>query len=237
NFGQQIAKTAGLDYCKGENVVLMDADLQDRPEEIPKLFAKLSEGYDIVYALPRKRRDSLFRKLTSKVYLSFLARLTGQAINPEIGSFQIITRRVVDYMNQLGERSPFFGGLVAWLGFPYALVDVEHERRFAGKSKYSLWKLIELATEGVISFSHIPLRLAGYFGLIVSAVSFALGIYMLIRWFIGGIPVTGYTSIIVSLFFIGGVILVVLGVIGQYIGKIHTEVKQRPLYVIRDMIE
>ena len=237
NFGQHLAITAGLDYCKGENVILMDADLQDQPEEIPKLFAKLSEGYDIVYGLRRERRDNIFRKLGSKLYLSLLAKLTNQTVNPEIAPLRIMTRRVVDYMGQLRERSRFYGGLVAWLGFPYAVVDIAHGERFAGKTKYSLRKLLKHAAEGVISFSDIPLRLAGYFGIIVSTISFVFGLYYLIRRLVWGIPVSGYTSTIVAIFFLGGVLLIVLWVMGQYIGRIHTEVKERPLYVIRDMLE
>lgn len=237
NFGQHIAITAGLDYCKGENVILMDADLQDQPEEIPKLLAKLRQGYDIVYGLRRKRRDNIFKKLSSKLYLSLLAKLTSQTVNPEIAPLRIMTRRVVDYMSQLRERSRFYGGLVAWLGFPYAVVDIEHGERFAGKTKYSLRKLLKHAAEGVISFSDVPLRLAGYFGIIVSTISFVFGLYYLIRRLVWGISVSGYTSTIVAIFFLGGVLLIVLWVMGQYIGRIHTEVKERPLYVIRDMLE
>jgi len=237
NFGQHIAITAGLDYCKGENVILMDADLQDQPEEIPKLLAKLRQGYDIVYGLRRKRRDNIFKKLSSKLYLSLLAKLTSQTVNPEIAPLRIMTRRVVDYMGQLRERSRFYGGLVAWLGFPYAVVDIEHGERFAGKTKYSLRKLLKHAAEGVISFSDVPLRLAGYFGIMVSTISFAFGLYYLIRRLVWDIPVSGYTSTIVAIFFLGGVLLIVLWVMGQYIGRIHTEVKERPLYVIRDMLE
>jgi len=237
NFGQHIAITAGLDYCKGENVILMDADLQDQPEEIPKLLAKLRQGYDIVYGLRRKRRDNIFKKLSSKLYLSLLAKLTSQTVNPEIAPLRIMTRRVVDYMGQLRERSRFYGGLVAWLGFPYAVVDIEHGERFAGKTKYSLRKLLKHAAEGVISFSDVPLRLAGYFGIIVSTISFVFGLYYLIRRLVWDIPVSGYTSTIVAIFFLGGVLLIVLWVMGQYIGRIHTEVKERPLYVIRDMLE
>jgi glycosyltransferase involved in cell wall biosynthesis len=237
NFGQHIAMTAGLDHCKGENIIAMDADLQDQPEEIPKLLAKLRQGYDIVYGLRRKRRDNIFKRLSSKLYLGLLAKLTSQTVNPEIAPLRIMTRRVVDYMGQLRERSRFYGGLVAWLGFPYAVVDIEHSERFAGKTKYSFRKLLRHAAEGVISFSDVPLRLAGYFGIIVSIISFVFGLYYLIRRLVWGIPVPGYTSIIVAVFFLGGVLLIVLWVMGQYIGRIHTEVKERPLYVVRDMLE
>ena len=237
NFGQHIAVTAGLDHCKGENVILMDADLQDQPEEIPKLFAKLSEGYDIVYGFRGRRQDNFLRRLTSKAYRLLLAKLTNLTINPDIVPLRITTRRVVDYTNQFRERSRTVGGLVGWLGFPYATVEIEHGKRFAGKTKYSLWKLITLAVSGVISFSNAPLRLAVWFGFIVSSISFVFGLYYLIRRLVWGIPVAGYTSIIVSVFFVGGVLLLVLGVIGEYIGRINTEVRNRPLYVIKDMID
>ena len=237
NFGHDIARAAGLNYCSGDCAVLMDADLQDRPEEIPKLLAKLDEGYDVVFGRRKRRKDTFFKRLTSKLYLNLLATLTNHKLNPEIGPLQVMTRRVIDYMKEIGERSRFYGGLLGWLGFPYLLVDVEHDDRYAGKTKYNLWKLTRYAIEGIVSFSELPLHLAGYFGLIVSFFSFVLGIYMILSWFIWDVEVAGYTSIVVSVFFLGGVILVVLGVIGQYIGKIHNEVKQRPLYVVREIVE
>ncbi len=237
NFGQDIARTAALDYCKGANVILMDGDLQDQPEEIPKLLAKLGEGYDVVYGLRKERQDNLFRKLASKTYFQLVAKMTNQTVDPQITSFRILTRRVVDHMNELREQNRFYGGLISWLGFPSAIVEIEHGRRMAGKSKYGFWKLLKNAAEGVVSFSSLPLQLVGSLGLVMSAVSFVLGIYMLIRQFVWGVAVPGYTSIVVSMFFLGGIVLIVLWVMGQYIGRIHTEVKQRPLYVIRDMIE
>lgn len=237
NFGQHLAMTAGFDYAKGGFVILMDADLQDPPEEIPKLVAKIREGYDVVYGHRKIRHDSLFKKLTSKIYLQLLAKLTNQAMSPEITSFRIMSRKVVDYTNQLRERNRLHGGLVAWLGFSFATVDVEYGARFSGKTKYSLRKMIALALEGIISFSDVPLRVIGYFGLLVSAISFIVGIVVLVRHLAWGIPVEGYTSTVVAIFFTGGVILLVLGVIGQYIGRIHIEVKNRPLYVVKDLME
>lgn len=237
NFGQHMAITAGLDNSKGENVIIMDADLQDPPEEIPKLIVKQKEGYDIVYGYRRIRQDNLFKRITSKVYLWLLAKLTRQTVNPDITPLRIISRRVVDYMSQLRERSRFYGGLVSWLGFPFATVDIKHSERYRGKTKYNLRKMLALATEGIISFSDLPLRLITYFGLTVSVVSFIIGIVILIRQLIWDFQVAGYTSTIVSLFFLGGILLLVLGVIGQYIGRIHIEVKKRPLYVIRDNLE
>jgi glycosyltransferase involved in cell wall biosynthesis len=237
NFGQHVAIRAGLNYSKGDYVVLMDADLQDQPEEIVKLLDKIYEGYDIVYGIRRKRKDNFFKSITSSGFRWLLSILTHQNINPDLGTFQIMTRRVIDYINKLRERSRFHNGLVAWLGFPYSFVTVEHDKRFAGKTKYNLWKLIQHATEGIVSFSDVPLHLAGYFGLTVSLISFIIGVYMIIRWFLSGVPIPGYTSIIVSLFFIGGVILIVLEMIGLYIGRIHIDVKQRPLYIVRDILD
>ena len=237
NFGQNTARMAALDCCKGENIILMDADLQHQPEYIPKLLARLNEGYDIVYGVPRKRQDNLFKRVTSKAYIHLLAKLTGQDMNPNTSAFRVITRRVVTYIGQFRETSPFFQGLIVWLGFPYAFVEVEHGRRHAGKTKYNLSKLIKLASEGILSFSTIPLHLAGYLGFTVSIISFGIGTYMILKYLISGVAIHGYTSIIVSIFFLGGLTLIILWFMGLYISKIHVEVKKRPLYVIRDMIE
>lgn len=237
NFGQHIAVTAGLDHSKGESVILMDADLQDKPEEIPKLLDKLREGYDIVYGHRSERQDSFFKKISSNVYLYLLSKLTNETINPELSPFRIMSRRVVDYFNQFRERSRFYGGMVAWMGFPYAIVPVEHGERFSGKTKYNLSGMLKLGIEGVISFSDIPLRMIGRFGLLVSAISFIIGLYYLLVWIIHGIPTPGYTSIIVAIFFMGGIQLIVLGIISRYIGSVHIEIKKRPLYVIKDKIE
>jgi glycosyltransferase involved in cell wall biosynthesis len=237
NFGQDIARTAALDHCKGQMIVLMDADLQDMPEEMPKLLAKIEEGYDVVYGMRKERQDNLFRTLSSKIYFRIIAKITRQVVNPQITSFRVLTRRAVDYMNEFRESPRFYGGLITWLGFPSTTIDIKHSRRYSGKTKYSLWALLRNAAEGVISFSDVPLRLIEYFGLTISAISFVIGIVMLIMWSIGQISVSGYTSIIVSLFFIGGILMIILGVIGEYIGRIHIEVKKRPLYVIRDILE
>ncbi len=236
NFGQHIAITAGLDYSKGGKCVIMDADLQDQPEEIPKLAAKLDGDYDIVYGTRIDRKDSSLRKCLSMTYHWFLRKMTNQGITPELATFRIMRRNVVDYVNMLRERSRFFGGLLSWLGFSYSTVEVSCGRRLSGKSKYNFRKMIKLAAEGILSFSNIPLRLAGYLGLLSSLLSFIIGIYIIVLWSFWKINVPGYVSIIVSIFFTGGVLLFFLGVMGEYVIIIHTEVKKRPLYVIREIV-
>lgn len=234
NFGHHIAVTAGLDYAKGQAVILMDGDLQDPPEEIPTLYNKYREGYDVVYAIRGEREDPIFKKVTSWIFTRILKRISQVDINLRSGIFRILSKRCVENLRNLRERSRFIVGLISWVGYPQTGVKTQRHKRYSGTSKYSLFKLFKLAWHGVTSFSYIPLQLATYFGFSVAAISFLLGIYMLFRKFFLGIPILGYASIIVSLFFLGGVILLILGVIGEYIGRIYTEVQNRPLYVIKE---
>jgi dolichol-phosphate mannosyltransferase len=233
NFGHHIAITAGLDYARGKAVILMDGDLQDPPEEIPKLYEKFKEGYDIVYAIREKRADPIFKKITSRLFLSMLRKISNVDVNLQSGIFRIISKRCAENMKSLREKSRFIIGLMSWIGFSQAGVEIERHKRYAGRSTYTLFKLFKLAWHGVTSFSYIPLQLATYFGFGVAAISFLLGIYILYRKLFLGIPLLGYASIIVSLFFLGGVILFILGIIGEYIGRIYTEAQNRPLYVIK----
>jgi glycosyltransferase involved in cell wall biosynthesis len=234
NFGHHIAITAGIDYARGNAIILMDGDLQDPPEEIPRLFDKFKEGYDLVYAIRRKRKDSAFKKITSWIFLRMLKKISNVDINLESGIFSILSKRHVENMKKLREKSRFIVGLMSWVGFSQTGVEIERHERYAGRSKYSLFKLFRLAWHGVTSFSYIPLQLATYFGFGVATISFLIGLYMIYKKLFLGIPILGYASIIVSLFFLGGVILLVLGVIGEYIGRIYTEVQNRPLYVIKE---
>jgi dolichol-phosphate mannosyltransferase len=236
NFGHHIAITAGLDYARGKAVILMDGDLQDPPEEIPKLYEKFKEGYDIVYAIREKRADPIFNKITSQLFLRMLRKISNVDVNLQSGIFRIISKRCAENMKSLREKSRFLIGLMSWVGFSQAGVEIERHKRYAGRSKYTLFKLFKLAWHGVTSFSYMPLQLATYFGFGVAAISFLIGIYMLYRKLFLGIPLLGYASIIVSLFFLGGIILFILGVIGEYIGRIYTEVQNRPLYVIKEEI-
>jgi dolichol-phosphate mannosyltransferase len=234
NFGHHIAITAGLDYTKGEAVILMDGDLQDPPEEIPKLYEKFREGYEVVYAIRSDRKDPIFKKVTSLVFTRIFKKISQVDISLRSGIFRILSKRCVENLRNLRERSRFIVGLISWVGYFQTGVETQRHKRHGGKSKYSLFKLFKLAWHGVTSFSYIPLQLATYFGFSVAAISFLLGIYMLYRKIFLEIPILGYASIIISLFFLGGVILLILGVIGEYIGRIYTEVQNRPLYVIKD---
>ena len=238
NFGHHIAITAGLDYAKGEAVILMDGDLQDPPEEIPKLYEKFREGYDVVYAIRGERKDPFFKKITSWVFMKILKKISQVDMYTQSGIFRIMSKRCVENLRNIKEKSRFLVGLINWVGYPQIGVITKRHMRYAGKSKYSLFKLFKLAWHGVTSFSYVPLQLATYFGFLVAIISFIIGLYMLLKKLILGIPLLGYASIIVSLFFLGGVILFVLGIMGEYIGRIFTEVQQRPLYIIKEnMIE
>lgn len=233
NFGQHYGITAGLDYCRGEWVVVMDCDLQDRPEEIPRLYAKAQEGYDIVLARRGKRQDPLIKLITSRFFYKIFSYLADIDYDGANGNFRIISRKVVDNICLMRERLRFFGGLVQWMGFPTTSVEVEHAERFEGKSSYTFIKLLKLAAETIIAYSDKPLRIFISFGFLMAFLAFCFGLYILIRAIIYNIPVQGWSSLMVSLYFIGGIIIAILGIIGIYLGKTFDESKKRPLYIIR----
>lgn len=233
NFGQHYGITAGLDCCKGDWVVVMDCDLQDRPEEIPRLYTKALEGFDIVLARRGRRSDPLLKRLTSWLYYLVFNYLADMNYDGETGNFRIMSRKVVESFCTLRERLRFFGGLVAWLGFPIASIDVRHDERFAGQTTYTFRKLWKLASETIIAHSDKPLRLSIRFGFIISALAFIYGSYIIYRAFAHDVPITGWSSLIVSIYFLGGIIISILGILGVYLGKTFDEVKQRPLYIVR----
>lgn len=232
NFGQHYGITAGLDVCRGDWVVVMDCDLQDRPEEILRLHAKALEGYEVVLARRGPRADSLFKRLTSRIFYSLLNYFSEINYDSEVGNFRIISRKVVVNLRRMRERLRFFGGLVDWMGFPTASIDVQHAERLAGKSSYTFRKLWKLASEAIIAHSDKPLRLSIRFGFALSLVAFLFGFYILLRALLYGTPVLGWSSLMVSIYFLGGIIILILGVIGLYLGKTFDETKQRPLYII-----
>lgn len=233
NFGQHYGITAGLDHCHGDWVVVMDCDLQDRPEEIPRLYAKAQEGHDIVLALRGKRRDPLMKRVTSWLFYKMFSYLADVEYDGNSGNFRIMSRKVVANFCQMREQLRFFGGLVQWMGFPAASIEVEHAERNDGKSTYTFAKLWKLAAETIIAYSDKPLRLSIRLGFMMAFFSFCYGTYILIRAFIYGSPIPGWNSLIVSLYFIGGIIISILGILGIYLGKTFDESKKRPLYIVR----
>lgn len=234
NFGQHYGITAGLDHCNGEWVVVMDCDLQDLPEEIPRLYAKAQEGYDVVLARRGKRKDPPMKRFNSWVYYKLFNYLADTNYDGQVGNFRIVSRKVVSNLLLMRENLRFFGGLVDWMGFRTASIEVRHSERFAGESTYTLRKLLKLASEIIIAYSEKPLRLSVRIGFIMAFFSFLYGGYIFLRALIYGSTVQGWSSLIVSLFFIGGMIITNLGIIGIYLGKTFNETKKRPLYIIRE---
>ena len=236
NFGQHYGITAGLDHCDGDWVVVMDCDLQDRPEEIPRLYAAALEGYDVVLARRGRRNDPLLKRFTSWLFYKIFSYLADMNYDGETGNFRIVSRKVVASFRTMRERLRFFGGLVAWMGFPTVSIDVQHHERFAGQSTYTFRKLWKLASETIIAYSDKPLRLSIRFGFAISALAFGYGSYILYRALVHGAAITGWSSLIVSVYFLGGIIISILGILGVYLGKTFDESKRRPLYLIRDNI-
>jgi glycosyltransferase involved in cell wall biosynthesis len=233
NFGQHYGITAGLDFCQGDWAVVMDCDLQDRPEEIPRLYAKAMEGYDIVLARRGARQDGMLKRISSGLFYRLFSYLADIEYDGEVGNFRIMSRKVVNSFQQMREQLRFFGGLVQWLGFPTASITVEHAERFDGQSSYTFAKLWKLASETIIAYSDKPLRIGVRFGFGMAGLAFSYGLYILLHALIYGSPIPGWNSLIVSLYFIGGIIIAMLGIIGIYLGKTFDESKKRPLYIVR----
>ena len=236
NFGHQIAITAGMDYAKGDAIVINDADLQDPPEIILKMVDKWMEGYQVVYGR-RLHRDgeTIFKKLTAKIFYRFLDSMTDVKLPVDVGDFRLIDRKVCDAMKCLPERSRYVRGLVSWVGFKQTSVDYHREKRFAGETKYPLKKMLKLAGDGIFSFSYKPLKLATFIGMLVSALSFIYLIIVLVQKFIKNDVVSGWASSIAVTLFLNGVMLIVLGIMGEYVGRIYEEVKARPLYIVGEL--
>jgi glycosyltransferase involved in cell wall biosynthesis len=236
NFGHQIAITAGLDYSSGEAVVVMDADLQDPPEVIPRLIAQWRAGYDIVFAVRENRKgESVFKRGTAALFYRLLRHLTTIHIPVDAGDFRLMSRRAVEALKPIRERNRFVRGLVSWIGFRHTSVTFVRDVRHAGETKYPLRKMARFALNGIISFSFLPLQLASYLGVAVSFISFAYIVYAVGVTLFTDRAVQGWASVIIAVLFIGGVQLISLGIIGEYIGRIHEEVKQRPLYLIDEL--
>ncbi len=233
NFGQHYGITAGIDCSRGDWVVIMDCDLQDRPEEIPRLYRKALEGHDIVLARRGWRKHSIPKRIASWLFYRLFRYLSGMKYDSEVGNFRIMSRQVADSFKAMREQARFFGGLIEWLGFPTSSIDVEHAKRYAGESTYDMTKLLNLAAGAIIAYSDKPLRMAVTVGFFMSAFAFLYGIYIVLRVLFIGVPVLGWGSIIASIYFTSGIIIGILGIIGIYLGKTFDETKNRPLYVVR----
>lgn len=236
NFGHQLAATAGIDIATGDAVVLMDGDLQDPPELIDAFVAKWREGYDVVYAVRRSRKgESVFKVVTARIFYRAIKRLTRFSIPVDTGDFRLMSRRTVEALRRVPERHRFLRGLVSWVGFNQIGVEYDRDERHSGVTKYPLPKMIRFAIDGITSFSDIPLRFASYFGFLASAVAFIYAIIVIgFKLFSLQPPAytRGWASTIVAVLFLGGVQLISLGILGEYIGRIYDEVKGRPLYFI-----
>jgi dolichol-phosphate mannosyltransferase len=237
NFGHHIAITAGLDRARGECIVLMDGDLQDPPEEIPRLYEKLKEGYDVVYAIRQTRDDPLLKKAASKLFHRVFKTLAKVEVYRDSGIFRIMSRQAAESLRNCRERSRFITALMSWTGFSHAGLETKRDARRAGRTKYNLVRSVLLAIDGITSFSYFPLRIATYMGLFVALISAAVGLYMVIKKVFFGIAVSGYASLMVAILFVGGAQLLIIGIMGEYVGRIYTEVKDRPMYILRDVTE
>jgi polyisoprenyl-phosphate glycosyltransferase len=236
NFGHQTALTAGVDVTSGNAVIVLDADLQDPPEVVLELAAKWREGYDVVYAIRDVRAgETWFKRQTAEWFYRAFNRISEVKVPLDVGDFRLVDRRALDVFARMRESNRFIRGMFSWIGLRQTGVLYKRDERFAGETKYPLTKMLRFATTGLISFSPAPLRFALRVGFLVSFVSFGLGIWSLFVKITGFYEVPGWTSIVVVVTFIGGIQLIMLGVIGEYIGDIHAEVKQRPLYVVGEL--
>ena len=235
NFGHQIAITAGMDYARGEAVVVIDADLQDPPELILEMIEKWKQGFDVVYAKRTKRKgETYFKKQTAAMFYRFLRAMTDIDIPLDTGDFRLLDRKVCDQMNSIQEKNRFVRGLVSWVGFKQIAVEYERDERLAGESKYPLKKMLKLSMDGITSFSYKPLKLASYAGVTLSGIGFIYLLVVLYLKLFTDSTITGWSSLIVIQLFFSGIILIILGMIGEYIGRIYDETKNRPLYIVRE---
>ena len=238
NFGHQIAVTAGMDYSQGDAVIIIDADLQDPPEVILELIAKWREGYEVVYAVREERQgESWFKRTTASLFYRLISRITDVNIPLDTGDFRLMDKKVIEVMGQMREKHRFLRGMSAWVGFKQIGVHYKRQPRFAGETKYPLNKMIRLALNAVTSFSYLPLQLATYLGFIASGLSIlAIPVVVILRLTTGTV-LLGQATTLIILLFLGGVQLISLGIIGEYIGRIYDEAKNRPLYIVAEAPE
>jgi len=236
NFGHQVAVTCGLDHATGDAVIVMDGDLQDPPEVLPGMISRWREGFDVVYAVRRRRKEGWAKVLAYKAFYWILRRVSYLDIPLDSGDFSLMDRRVVDLLAAMPERNRFVRGLRTWVGLRQTGYEYERDARFAGESKYSFTKLLRLAFDGLVSYSFAPLRMVSNLGMLVSLSALAYMLYLMLARILGDTPIEGWTSTVVIVLFLGGIQLLSLGIIGEYIGRIFDEVKQRPQYVVSEAL-
>lgn len=237
NFGKEVAMSAGLDHCDADAAVLIDADLQDPPELIAEFVARWREGFDVVYGRRLERDgESWLKRITAAGFYRVMARLSPTPIPRDTGDFRLLSRRALDALGQLRERHRFMKGLFTWVGYRQCAVDYRRDPRHAGRSRFNYWKLWNFALEGITSFSTVPLRVATYVGLLTAIIAFGFGAWIIAKTMIWGDPVAGYPSLMSVMLFLGGMQLMALGVIGEYLGRLYGESKQRPLYLVDTLL-
>jgi len=237
NFGKEIAMTAGLDHAKGEAVIVIDADLQDPPELIPELLKHYHDGYDVVYAQRVSRAgEGALKKTTAYLFYRFIQAASRVKIPADTGDFRLLSRRAVKALNKLREQHRFMKGLYAWIGFPQKAVRYHRDSRKAGQTKWNYWKLWNFALEGFTSFTIGPLKVATYLGVSTAAAAFLYALWIIYKTLAHGDPVAGYPSLMVVILFLGGIQLMTIGVLGEYLGRMFDETKQRPLYFVKNVL-
>lgn len=235
NFGHQVAISSGIDFAKGNAVVIIDGDLQDPPELIPELYNKHKEGYKVIYAKRISREgETLFKKVTASIFYRLLKRITSVDIPLDTGDFRLIDRSVVEQLKKMPEKSKFLRGQIAWLGFKQTFVNFERDARKYGNTGFTTKKMLHFAMDGITGFSDLPLRFASWLGIFVSSFAFMVIIYAIYSKFVLKQVISGWTSTIISTMFIGGIQLLTIGIIGEYINRINKESRNRPLYIIED---
>lgn len=237
NFGKEIAMAAGLDHVRGEAVIVIDADLQDPPELIPRLLEQWRAGYDNVYARRRQRDgETWLKKASAAWFYKVIGKLSRVRIPQDTGDFRLLSRRAVEALRQLREQHRFMKGLFAWIGYPSIAVEYDRDPRLAGETKFNYWKLWNFAIEGITSFTIAPLKLATYFGVVVAVVAFVAIVAIVVKTLLFGDPVKGYPSLMSVILFLGGIQLIALGALGEYIGRMFNETKGRPLYFTKQYL-
>jgi glycosyltransferase involved in cell wall biosynthesis len=235
NFGKDIALTAGIDYTSGQAVIPIDADLQDPPELILELVNKWREGYDVVYATRKLRLgETWLKRFTAAAFYQIINKISDFPIPHNTGDFRLLDRQVVEALKQMPERRRFMKGLFAWVGFKQTSILFDRDPRYQGETKWNFWKLWNFALDGITSFSFFPLKIWSYVGLAISVMALFSALYLITRTIIQGVDVPGYASIMTAILFLGGIQLLTLGILGEYLGRVYEEVKGRPIYLVRD---